>query len=86
MESYNTYDGAAHVKNETPNPKMKRPSRNCGTLADVEIMAVPRQMMKPTMPFRLREGQVGYRLNMYTSPKHATTTAVLVAEERVRKT
>lgn len=53
MESSNTYDGAAHSKIETPNPKIKRPSRNWGTLADVEITAVPRQMMEPTSGFGL---------------------------------
>ncbi len=53
MESGNTYDGAAHINNEAPNPKIKRPSRNWGTLADVEITVVPRQMMKPTNVFRL---------------------------------
>ena len=53
MELGNTYDGAAHSKIETPNPKIKRPSRNWGTLADVEITAVPRQRMKPTNVFRL---------------------------------
>jgi hypothetical protein len=59
-----TYDGAAHVKNETPNPKMKRPSRNCGTPAEAEIMAVPRQIMKPASIQCSEEGGRD-RLNAY---------------------